>query len=120
MGFDITKANMYIPQGATYVHVFQYRNRSDGSVVALTNYTARLSIREKVTSTDVLYEASTDTDDGIEITEPLGEVQLEIPAATTEDWTWKKGVYDLEIISPAGKVTRIAQGTVKVSLEVTR
>jgi hypothetical protein len=120
MGFAVTKVNMYVPQGATYAHNFLYRQESDESVISLNGYTARLHIREKVTSPSTLYEASTDDGDGITITGPTGEVYLEIPAATTAAWTWTKAVYDLEIISGAGKVTRIAEGNVKVSPEVTR
>ncbi len=120
MGFSVTKVNMYIPQGATYGHNFLYRQLSDESVITLTSYTARLYIREKVTSTTTLYEATTDEDDGLTINASLGKVTLEIPAATTAAWTWTKAVYDLEIISAAGKVTRIVSGNVKVSPEITR
>jgi len=120
MGFDITRVNMYVPQGATYGHSFFYREESDDSVIALNDFTARLHIRTKVTSTETLYEASTDDGDGITIDGPTGEVYLEIPAATTAGWTWTRGVYDLEIISSSGKVSRIAEGKVKVSPEVTR
>jgi len=120
MGFDITKVKMYIPQGATYGHGFLYRSEDDDSIISLNNYTARLQIREKVESTSTLYEATTDADDGLTITGGQGLVYLEIPAAITTAWTWTKGVYDLEIISQSGKVSRIAQGSVKVSPEVTR
>jgi len=120
MSFDITKVNLYIPQGATYGHNFLYRDESDDSVISLNGYTARLQIREKTSSTTVLYEATTDTGDGITITGDTGSVYLEIPADTTAEWTWTKGVYDLEIISDSGKVSRIAQGSVRVSPEVTR
>ena len=120
MSFDITKVNLYIPQGATYGHNFLYRNEDDDSVIALNNYTARLQIRAKVASTDTLYEATTDVDGGLTVTGASGAVYLEIPAATTEAWTWTKGVYDLEIISDSGQVSRIAQGSVKISPEVTR
>jgi len=120
MGFAVTKVNMYIPQGATYGHKFLYRQESDESIISLNGYTARLHIRDKVTSTAALYEASTDEGDGITITGSQGEVYLEIPAAITAAWTWTRAVYDLEIISGIGKVTRIAEGNVKVSPEVTR
>jgi hypothetical protein len=120
MGFDVTRVNMYIPQGTTYGHKFLYRNESDDSVIVLMGYSARLQIREKVTSTATLYEATSGDGEDITITEEDGEVYLEIPSATTAAWTWTKGVYDLEIISPMGKVSRIAEGNVKVSPEVTR
>ncbi|MFP4036996.1 MAG: hypothetical protein ACLFUE_05700 [Desulfobacteraceae bacterium] len=71
-----------------------------------------------MTSTDTLYEAT--TDDDIIITAPQGEVYLEIPAETTAGWTWTRAVYDLEIVSPSGKVSRIAEGNVKIYPEVTR
>lgn len=120
MGFNVTKVNMYIPQGATYGHNFLYRQESDGSIISLNGYTARLQIREKATSTTTLYEATTNEGDGLTITGAQGEVYLEIPAATTAAWIWTKAVYDLEIISGTGKVSRIAEGNVKVSPEVTR
>jgi len=120
MGFNVTKVNMYIPQGTTYGHNFLYRQESDDSIIVLSAYTARLHIREKVSSTTTLYEATTDDDDGLTINGSQGEVSLEIPAAITAAWTWTKAVYDLEIVSAFGKVSRIAEGNVKVSLEVTR
>jgi len=119
MAFTVTKVHMYIPQGTTYGHKFIYKQASDESIINLTGYTARLQIREKVTSTDSLYEATTE-DGELTITGDEGEVYLEIPAATTTAWTWTKGVYDLEVISGTGKVLRIAEGNVKVSPEVTR
>lgn len=118
MGFNVTKVNMYIPQGSTYGHKFLYRQESDESIILLSNFTARLHIREKVTSSTTLYEAT--TEDDLTINGSQGEVSLEIPAATTAAWTWTKAVYDLEIISALGKVSRIAEGNVKVSPEVTR
>jgi hypothetical protein len=33
---------------------------------------------------------------------------------------WDGGVWDLEIVHPGGEVTRLAQGSVSVSPEVTR
>ena len=122
MGFDITKVNMYIPQGVTYGHSFLYRDgdEDENTVVSLNGYTARLQIREKVTSTSTLYEATTDEGDGLTITGAIGKVYLEIPAATTAAWEFTKAVYDLEVISATGKVSRIARGNVKVLPEVTR
>lgn len=118
MGSDVTKVNLYIPQGATYGHKFLYRQESDDSIITLTSYTARLQMREKVTDTSTLYSAT--TDDDITITADQGEVYLEIPAVTTAAWEFTKAVYDLEIVSPTGKVSRIAEGNVRVYPEVTR
>ena len=41
------------------------------------------------------------------------------PATDTDDFTWKTGVYDLEMVSAAGAVTAILTGKVSVTREVT-
>jgi len=48
-----------------------------------------------------------------------GLITLSISAADTAALT-SSGVYDLEIISPGGLVSRVIQGTFTLSLEVTR
>lgn len=118
MALEVTKVNMYIPQGSTYGHSFLYRKSSDELIINITGFTARLQIRERLASPSAIFEAT--TDDYITVTGSIGEVYLEIPAAITEAWTWRTGVYDLEIISGTGAVTRIARGNVKVYPEVTR
>jgi len=118
MGFDITIVHLYILQGTTYLHDFIYKDADTDEVIDLTNYTARMQIRETQPSAATLYEGT--TDDDITIDGAAGKVSLEIPAATTAAWTWVRGSYDLEVVSAAGRVFRIAEGTVRVKPEVTR
>lgn len=90
----------------------------------LTGYKARLQIRKTLTATDVLFEATTENG-GIDLTDAEGLIEVSIAAVDTEAFTFKSGVYHLEMVLPGGVpaddvVTRIAYGTVKLDLEVTR
>lgn len=49
----------------------------------------------------------------------LKTITLTVSATDTAALTWKKGSYDLEMVSPAGVVTALLTGTVTVSKEVT-
>lgn len=118
MSFDITIVHLYVLQGASYLHDFIYKDADTDAIIDLTSYTARMQIRETLASATAVYEGT--TDDDITIDGSAGKVSLEIPPATTAAWTWTRGVYDLEVISPEGRVYRIAEGTVRVKQEVTR
>ena len=85
--------------------------------VDLTGYTARMSIKDKIGGT-VLHSLTTENG-GIDIDPAAKTIALSIPAADTEDFTWSRGVYDLEMVSSAGKVTRIISGRIALSREVT-
>ena len=85
--------------------------------VDLTGYTARMSIKDKIGGA-VLHSLTTENG-GIDIDPAAKTIALSIPAADTEDFTWSRGVYDLEMVSPAGKVTRIISGRIALSREVT-
>lgn len=85
--------------------------------VDLTGYTARMSIKDKIGGA-VLHSLTTENG-GIVIDPAAKTILLSIPAATTEDFTWSRGVYDLEMVSSAGKVTRIISGRIALSREVT-
>ncbi|MDK2957814.1 MAG: hypothetical protein PWQ57_3312 [Desulfovibrionales bacterium] len=115
---SVKKVKLTIPQGSTYVHTFSYVD-SDGDAVSLLNFTARMQFRESAAAEAALYEGTTENGH-IVINGPAGSVQLKISAATTAAWTFTYAVYDLEIVSPLGVVTRLVQGSVKVTPEVTR
>lgn len=87
------------------------------SVVDLAGYTARMLIRDRIGGT-LLHTLNT-TLGNITIDNATKFITLTITAAETEAFTWKKGVYDLEMVSPAGIVTSILEGEVYVAKEVT-
>lgn len=109
--------DIYIEQGATYQLNCTYKD-SSGSVIDLTGYTARMQIREKKSSTTKLLDIS--TSDYITLGGVAGTVVVEVPAATTAAMDFSRGVYDLELESSGGIVTRLLEGAVEFSKEVTR
>jgi len=110
--------NLVIEQGADFSHIVGLTN-SDGSVFDLTGYDARMQIRSTVTTATTLYELTV-SNGRIELNAIAGQLRLNIPSAVTAAMTWRSGVYDLEIVSSGGIVTRIMQGNATLSLEVTR
>lgn len=87
--------------------------------VSLASYTARMQIREKI-DTPVLYELTTEND-GIILNTADSTINLNIPAAITEAFTFKKAVYSIELINASNdSVTTFVQGNITLYNEVTR
>jgi len=114
-----TIVNLYIPQGATYQHVFTYKDIDTDAVISLTGYTGRFQFRSKHKSATILYSGDT-TGPELTIDGSSGTVTLNIPDEDTENFTFSTAVYDIEVESAAGDVIRIVEGSVDVSPEVTR
>lgn len=106
-----------IDQGADLDRLLTWTD-SDGTPIDLTGWAARMEIRSKPGGS--LY-AAFDTDDGsIVLGDAAGTIRITASAATTSAWTWARGVYDLELTDGAGKVTRLIQGSVTLTPEVTQ
>ncbi len=110
--------NFEIEQGATFQHRLTWKD-GNGDPVDVTGYVAKMQIRDKVASVDVLMELSS-ANGRIILGGDQGTIDLEINAPDSAAIIWKKGVHDLELESPAGVVTRLVEGKVSVSPEVTR
>lgn len=110
--------NLVIEQGADFIKSFVLRN-PDESIKDLTGYTARMQIRQYVFSEDAEYEATTENG-RLVINIGTGSIQMRFPSSDTSLFEIKRGVYDLEIVDISGQVTRLIQGTVQISREVTR
>ena len=121
------KYNLLIEQGATFELELQYKD-SNGVVVDLTGYSGRLQIRPSIGSpTAYLCLSSSLNPDGTGLnfsgsngsTPPSsGSIGVYISAITSSMLTFNTGVYDLEIQS-GSFVTRLLQGNVQLSKEVT-
>lgn len=89
--------------------------------VSLAGCTARMKIKDKVGGTVL---ASTEAGDAplntltVALDDTAKTITITMSASDTEDITWKKGVYDLEIDS-AGVVTALLTGAIAVTREVT-
>lgn len=111
--------NTVIDQGADWFINFTYK-QPNGDPVDITGYTAALQIRTSpLARTAVL---TLENGNGITITGAEGLLEVHATAAQTAAITNGKYAYDLEITStaPAYTVTRLVQGTVEVSPQVTR
>lgn len=85
--------------------------------VDLSGMTARMSIKSKVGGLELL---RLDSSNARILIDPVGKtISLSISATDTEGLGWKKGVYDLEMVSPDGTVTGLLSGKVVVAREVT-
>lgn len=106
--------NLVIEQGATFTLPIKV-------TMDLTGYSARMQIRSEVGSPTAHLTLTSAPAGGIVISAGATEstIELTIPATTSSAFTFTKGVYDLEITSSGGVVTRLLKGTVVVDPEVT-
>ncbi len=111
--YDIT-----VEQGSTFRLEAVYKDSND-AIVDLTGYIARMQIRKRKSSTTTLSDSTT-ANGQVVITPAAGKVVVTIPATTTAAFTGRRGEYDLEIEDGAGVVTRLLEGLVTISKEVTR
>lgn len=109
--------DFYIEQGATFNQTFIWKD-STGALVNLTGYTARMQVRQTVANDTVLLSLTTENG-RISLGGSAGTIALTLDAATSAGITFARGVYDLELVH-GGVVTRLLEGQVDVSKEVTR
>jgi hypothetical protein len=111
--YDIT-----IEQGATFSLVITYKDND--TPVNLTGYTARMQVRSTMESATVLIELTTGADGRIVLGGSAGTITMTIAATDTAALTAGRAVYDLELVSGGGIVTRLIQGVCTISRNVTR
>lgn len=107
--------DILIEQGATYQQEFIWKD-SAGVPVDLSTYSGRMQIRQLKTEAVLLnlIEGS-----GITLGSD-GSINIFASATITSALPVVSGRYDLELESSGGIVTRLLQGDVTISAEVTR
>ena len=122
------KYTFIIEQGATTDFEVKWTD-ANGSPVDLTYYSARMQIRSNYGSGGTLYATLSSTLDsagtGLNRSGSTGVVPLQsgsigifISAASSSNFTFTEAKYDLEMVS-GSYVTRLLEGKVKLSKEVT-
>ena len=106
------KSNLIIDQGSDYSVTISPTD-SAGAVMTLTNYTGRAAMRKSVTS-------STSKDFTVAINASASELTLSMTSAYTANVAAGRYLYDVEVVSPTSVVTRVLQGIVTISPEITR
>lgn len=109
--------NFTIEQGSTWSRTITVRD-SAGDIQNLSGYTARMHIRKDIDAAATLLELTT-ANGRIVIDGSAGTVTLSLDATTAASLT-KGGVYDIELVSAGGEVTRLLEGQVILRKNVTR
>ncbi len=128
MSCDNNKYNLKLFQGSTFGLTITVKDAA-GNVSNLTNYTARMQIREGYDS-DSATETLTTANGEITITGAEGNVALQLAATRTANIyvdlsspgrpPKKTYVYDLELIDSSNVVSKLLYGDFIVYAEVTK
>lgn len=105
-------ANLVVDQGTDFSSFVTLEDTS-GAIVDLTGYTAAGMIRRT-------YLSTTSTSFTTSIPDPTsGEIKIQLDANTTGALKSGRYVYDLEITSSGGAVSRVVEGQLEVNPGVT-
>lgn len=106
-----TKLNLIIDQGATYTNSSIIAYNSSNAAIDLSTYTVASKIRKHYTSTNSVSFTATGNS--------TGYISLTMTANTTANITAGRYVYDIEVTSNTGIVTRVKEGIVTVTPNAT-
>jgi len=117
--------NFTIEQGTTFKRTFKYKT-STGTAISLEDHAVRMQIRKTVESSSPELTVTESDGNGtpatsfnVSTTVP-NEFELTISKEDTSAMSFNTAVYDIEIQDASGVVTRLLQGKIKLSKEVTR
>ena len=107
------KYNFTLEQGATFSREITVQD--SGSAMNLTGYTPRMQMRSTHDSSSIALTFDTSISNA-------SQGKIQISKAATDTAAIEEGiyVYDLEIESGGGTITRLMEGNVTVTPEVTR
>ena len=108
--------DLRINQGETFQLTIPVLD-DDGSAASLTGFTAKGQIRSHAASPTVLYEWSA-TNANLAFED--NDVVLTVPAAHSSLWTFRTGVWAVELVDGAEVTSRLVGGMVIVHPEVVR
>lgn len=107
-----------IPQGTDLSVPFRLKD-GEGTPIRLEGFSVRMQLRRFVSAEDVIDKLSTDNG-RISVDVEEGMFTLSFPNEVTKSLPSGQLVYDIELVSPDGHVTRIVEGRIRVTAEVTR
>lgn len=108
-----TVSNLFVDAGSDYSNIVSVM-ATTGQPLDLTNYTVKSQMRKSYSSstaynfTASIYNATN------------GKVKLELTAAQSEAIPPGRWLYDVEITSPSGTKTRVVEGIVTVTPQITQ
>lgn len=107
-----TKVNLVVDQGATFETVLTL-TQDNGDLIDLTGYTGTAQLRKHYTS-------SNSTSFTVTLGGANGTVTLGMSANTTANVVAGRYVYDVELVDSGNVATRLIEGIVTVTPQVTR
>ena len=114
----VASHDLTIPAGATYSQTINWKTGSPAAFVNTTGFAARMQLRTSYSAATASLELTT-ANGRISLTN-AGVITLSLSATETAALAARRNVYDLEMVSCGGQVTRVLEGVVTVSPEVTR
>lgn len=113
--FDFT-----INQGADFDVTLTWTAGSPAAPVDLTGWSAHMQVRPSNADADgEVYVDLSSTGGGIILGGTAGTIELIITAVDTAVLSFNVAAYDLKMTDPEGQITRLLQGSVTLSREVT-
>jgi hypothetical protein len=116
---DPGRYDFTIYQGASFDRTFTWQVGDPATLVNLTNYTGRMQVRSTIGAPTVVVELTT-SNGRMTLGGALGTIALAITPSDTAALAPGQYVYDMEMVSSGGEVTRLLEGRATVSAEVTR
>ena len=107
------KANIIMDQGSTFETVIDLTDQDDDTIIDLTDYSGRASMRKH-------FSSNTSYNFVVTILPLLGQVTLYMSANNTANIEGGRYMYDCELEDLAGNVSRIVEGIVTVTPQVSR
>jgi hypothetical protein len=108
-----TISNLYIDAGSTYSNIITVSS-ANGQPLNLNGYTVASQMRKSYQSS-VFYNFNA----SIYIANQ-GKVRLQLTGAQSEAIPPGRYLYDVEITSPSGNITRVVEGIVTVNPQITK
>ena len=115
-----SNSNVYdilVDQGATLNRAL-FIKTAIKTPIDLDGYIGRMHIRDRKDSSVIIRTLTSETDE-IEILPAAGRVDIMLGPSETESLEPKNYVYDLELESPEGEVTKVLSGKLTVRSEIT-
>ena len=117
------KVNLIIEQGATFAKSILWKD-SDGDAIDISGYTVTMQVRENLDSVSPILTGASGNGGTISITLEAGAVtgliDILITAANTANLDFVKASYDIEANDGSDVITRLMEGTITLSKEITR
>ena len=106
-------SNLFVDQGADYSNIITVASTT-GAPLDLTGYTVKSQMRKSYTSS-TFYNFTASVYDAVN-----GKVRLQLNSTQSEAIIPGRYLYDVEITSGSGGKTRVIEGIVTVTPEITK